>query len=120
VNGIPSLSERLPRLWKTAFNLIAELEDEIFRDRDALYRRLDFLAEPEWISIIETAFPGRVKIATQNNELTLKHTLMVLVNCLNLPEYQMSGAQTRRKIEWAAIPFFRHQAKNENARDKDI
>ena len=37
------------------------------------------------------------------SRVSLKHTLLVFVACLNLPEYGLADAQTRREIEWAAV-----------------
>jgi hypothetical protein len=100
---MPSLSETLPRLWSAACTLGSELENGEHTEWASLYQRLDFLTEGEWIDAVENVIPGWGKIATQNDGLTAKHTLVVLACCMNLPEYQNASAQTRREIEWAAI-----------------
>ena len=100
---MPVLSEALPQLWDVACGLKSELEDKKYPNADSLYRVLDFLTTPGWITLVEKVIPGWKKVATQNDGLTAKHTLLVLACCMNLPEYQQTSAQTRREIEWAAI-----------------
>ena len=103
VNAIPSISERLSRLWEAVLSLKTEMKNEIYTDWDTLYQRLDFLVEREWINSIESVIPGWKKIATQNNGLTAKHTILVLACSMNLPEYRGASSQTQREIEWAAL-----------------
>jgi len=100
---IPVLSSVLPRLWASACELRSELESGEHSDWAALYQRLNFLTEQEWIESIESILPGWKKIATQSEGIAAKHTLVVLACCMNLPEYQGAEAETQREIEWAAV-----------------
>lgn len=103
MNAIPSLFEQLPRLWEVILSLKAELENGIYKDWDTLYQRLDCLVEQEWIDYIENIVSSWEKIATQNDGLTAKHTILVLACSIILPEYRRASSQTQREIEWAAI-----------------
>ena len=103
MDKLPSLFEKIPGLWSAACEFQAELALDAFSDWALLYQRLDFLTESEWVESVEHVIPGWRKIATQNEGITARHTLVVLACCMNLPEYQGANAQTQREIEWAAL-----------------
>jgi hypothetical protein len=100
---IPLLSLTLPDLWAVTYELKAELDSGRCEDWESLYKRLDFLIEQEWIEAVETVIPGWEKISTQKDGLTAKHTMLVLVCCMSLPEYQAASTQIQYEIEWAAV-----------------
>ena len=78
MDKLPSLSEKLPGLWTAARAFQAELALDAFSDWESLYQRLDFLTEPEWVDTVVHVIPGWEKVATQNEGITAKHTLVVM------------------------------------------
>ncbi len=101
--NIPVFSSTFPDLWDAAHKLKDDLEKNEYSDWESLLNRLDFLSEKDWIQSIGVVVPGWDKIAAQDNGKTAKHTLLVLVCCMNLPEYQLADSHTRCEIEWAAL-----------------
>jgi len=98
-----TVAQKLPNLWKLACEIAEEIKADRYSDWPPLVERMQPLLNPEFIETINRAIPGWKNIATLHNGQTAKHTLMVLVTCLNLPEYSQAGAQTRLEIEWAAL-----------------
>ena len=100
---IPVFSSTFPDLWDAALNLKDDLEKSVYSNWETLLSRMDFLSDKDWVESIGVVVPGWEKIATGDNGETAKHTLLVLVCCMNLPEYQLAESHTQCEIEWAAL-----------------
>ena len=101
--AIPNLSNVLPELWTQVDLLARELEVGTHTDWSALTARLEFLNDPNLINLLNTHIPGWHKIATINNGITARHTILVLATCLNLPEYKETAPQIQSEVQWAAL-----------------
>jgi hypothetical protein len=103
MTNIPVFSSTFPDLWDAAHKLKDEIAKSEYSDWETLLRQLDFLSEKDWVKSVNAVVPGWEKIATQDNGTTAKHTLLVLVCCMNLPEYQAADSHTKCEIV-TAIP----------------
>jgi len=101
--AIPILSNVLPELWTQVERLARELEVGTYADWSSLTNRLQFLNDPDLINLLSTHIPGWHKIATINNGITARHTILVLATCLNLPEYRERPPQAQSEIQWATL-----------------
>jgi hypothetical protein len=101
--AIPTLPERLPRIWTLAQEVADALKAGTYTRWPSLLARLEILTEPGWIDEVDNLAPGWRKIATIKTGITAKHTLLALAICLNLPEYATANENTCCEIEWAAL-----------------
>jgi hypothetical protein len=99
----PLISDVLPELWTLAVDLASEIRSGKHLAWPTLYPFIERILEPGQIEACAALIPGWRKITTQKNGLTAQHSLVVLANCLNLPEYRGASASTRHEIEWAAL-----------------
>lgn len=97
------VEEKLPDFWQLATKVAADLRAKRISDWDPLIQKILPLLEPDLVESMDQVIPGWKNIATLNGGETALHTLLVLVTCLNLPEYGQANDRTRRELEWAAV-----------------
>ncbi len=103
MDAIPTLAQTFPEIWNVAVEVAAAVRDGRIADPDVLTDRLGVLLRPESVSPVNELLPGWSVLAADRDGLTVRHTITVLICCLNGPEYARADEPTRREIEWAAL-----------------